>query len=627
MPTARRHRQPLRHSYFANFLALLIAGCAAFAALPRAADAAERPAPLNVLVLSSWFQDLPWQRAFDAGLQDGLEESGRPYNLYVEFLDAGRFPEEQQRDALAAFLRGKYRGKGIDVVIAESIPAVRFLIDNPDLFGGVRRLYIQTGAKLDKVKASQTIISDVDYEAAVAEMVRLARPKHIYVIGDTNNKSAEHRLKTFKAALDAKAAGIDAEFLSDLAMDALLAKVSHLPEDSVIFCMPIFKDGKDGRLTPRKGAGIIAARANAPVFSAWETMLGTGILGGFMLSSERIGRLAAMEIARAAGDEIAATSRDTHGYYYDWRQLRRWQIDEARLPADANVLYRDPSVFDRYRWQILGAIAFIVVETLLILVLLRLNAQKRKAEREVRALNENLEARVEARTAELRAANNDLTAFAYSVAHDFRAPLRAVHGFGRILVEDHAAQLDDDGRDFLHRMVAASERMGALIDDLLALSRITRAELHRGGIDMSAMAEEIVQQLREADPDRKVTVDIAPGVRGEGDSSLVRIALENLIGNAWKFTSKTADACISFGAETDRGEPGFFVRDNGAGFDMTYAGKIFEAFQRLHKEDEFPGTGIGLANVMQVVRKHGGHVWAEGKVGEGACFHFTLTPA
>ena len=627
MPTAQRHRQPLRYSYFANFFVLLIAGCAAFAALPRLADAAERQAPLNILVLSSWFKDMPWQKAFDAGLQDGLKKNGRPYNLYVEFLDANRFKGNGTREAMAAFLRRKYQGREIDAVIAESQPAVRFLIDNPDLFATARRLYIQTGGSLDTVQAGQTIISDVDYEAAITEMVRLAHPEHIYVIGDANNESAKNRLKTFKAALDAKAPGIDAEFLSDLPMDALLAKVSHLPENSAIFYIPIFRNSETGHMTPRTTAGILAARANAPIFSAWETILGSGILGGYMLSSERIGRLAAKTVARAPGHEIATTSRDTHGYYYDWRQLRRWRIDEARLPADANVLYREPSVFDRYRWQILSAIAFIVIETLMILVLLRLNAQKHQAEREVRALNENLEARVEAQTAELRAANKDLDSFAYSVSHDLRTPLRAVHGFGRILLEDHAARLDSDGQDLLRRMVAASGRMGELIDDLLALSRITRAELHRGGIDMSAMAEEIVQQLRDADPGRKVTVSVAPGVRGDGDSSLVRIALENLIGNAWKFTGKTADASISFGAETDHGEPGYFVRDNGAGFDMIYADKIFEAFQRLHKDDEFPGTGIGLANVMRVVGKHGGRVWAEGKVGEGACFHFTLTPA
>lgn len=627
MPTARRHRQQLRHSYFANFFVLLIAGCAAFAALPRLADAAERQAPLNILVLSSWFKDMPWQKAFDAGLQDGLKKNGRPYNLYVEFLDANRFKGNGTREAMTAFLRAKYRGRDIDAVIGESQPAVRFLIDNPDLFRDVRRIYIQPVGSLDTVQAGQTIISKVDYEAVIAEMVRLAHPEHIYVIGDTNDKSYENWLRTFKTALDVKAPGVDAEFLTDLSMDALLAKVSRLPENSAIFFIPVFKEGKNGHLTPRTTAGILAAQANAPIFSAWETILGTGILGGYMLSSERIGRLAATAITRAPRDEIAATSRDTHGYYYDWRQLRRWRIDEARLPADANVLYREPSVFDRYRWQILGAIAFVVVETLMILGLLRLNAQKRIAEREVRALNENLEARVEAQTAELRAANNDLTAFAYSVAHDFRAPLRAIHGFGRILLDDHAAQLDGEGQDLLRRMVAASERMGALIDDLLALSRITRAELHRGDIDMSAMAEEIVQQLRDANPDRKVNVSIAPGVRGEGDANLVRVALENLLENAWKFTCKTADASISFGAETDHGEPGYFVRDNGAGFDMTYADKIFEAFQRLHKDDEFPGTGIGLANVMQVVGKHGGRVWAEGKVGEGACFHFTLTPA
>lgn len=250
--------------------------------------------------------------------------------------------------------------------------------------------------------------------------------------------------------------------------------------------------------------------------------------------------------------------------------------------------------------------------------------EEKEAEARILELNANLERRVEERTAELVAINRELEAFSYSVSHDLRAPLRSVDGFSNILLKSYTDQLDDAGRDYLQRMRAAAQRMGLLIDDLLALSRITRTGLVPEDLDLSALVEEVIAQLREADPERQVEIRIQPGIHAWGDTRLVRIALDNLLGNAWKFTSKKIEACIEFGQEEHEGQKAFFVRDNGAGFDMAYAQKLFGAFQRLHQTKEFPGTGIGLATVQRVVRKHGGKVWAAGEVGHGAVFHFTL---
>jgi len=248
------------------------------------------------------------------------------------------------------------------------------------------------------------------------------------------------------------------------------------------------------------------------------------------------------------------------------------------------------------------------------------------AEQEVRNLNVDLERRVTARTAELSAANRELDAFAYAVSHDLRTPLRAVDGFSAILLKAHADRLDDQGRDLLQRMGAAAQRMGLLIDDMLALSRIGRAELQRERCDLSSLAESAVAQLRESFPGRRVEVSIEPGLTVDADPRLVRIMLDNLLGNAWKFTAKTPEARVELRREEHEGRAQFIVRDNGAGFDMAYAGKLFGPFQRLHGASEFPGSGIGLATVMRVIRKHGGQVSAEGTVGRGACFWFTLGP-
>jgi PAS domain S-box-containing protein len=239
---------------------------------------------------------------------------------------------------------------------------------------------------------------------------------------------------------------------------------------------------------------------------------------------------------------------------------------------------------------------------------------------EIRALNE----RLASRAAALQTANRELESFSYSVSHDLRTPLRAIDGFTRALEEDYGARLDSDARGYIERVRRATHRMGQIIDDLLQLSRLARGELKSEAVDMTALAGEVDAALRAAQPDRAVAFEAAPGLRTVGDSRMLRLVLENLLGNAWKYTSRQPRARIEFGSENGGGEPVFFVRDDGAGFDMAYAGKLFGAFQRLHNASEFPGSGIGLATVARVVQRHGGRAWAEGAPGRGATFYFTL---
>lgn len=222
------------------------------------------------------------------------------------------------------------------------------------------------------------------------------------------------------------------------------------------------------------------------------------------------------------------------------------------------------------------------------------------------------------------AANRELEAFSYSVAHDLRAPLRTIDGFSQALLEDHADKLDPQGQMYLRRVRASAQLMAQLIDDLLALSRVTRAELDRRPVDLSALARSIVARLAGDEPERKVEFHIAEGLQASGDARLLGVVLENLFGNAWKFTSRRPVARIEFGVRHQDGQPVYFVRDNGAGFDMTYADKLFGVFQRLHTAAQFEGTGIGLATVQRVVRRHGGRVWAEGALDRGATFYFML---
>jgi PAS domain S-box-containing protein len=249
----------------------------------------------------------------------------------------------------------------------------------------------------------------------------------------------------------------------------------------------------------------------------------------------------------------------------------------------------------------------------------------KRAEDEIRVLNLGLEQKIRRRTADLEAAYKELEAFSYSVSHDLRAPARAVAGFSQIMIEEHGGELTPESRRLIDRIVAAGARMSELIDGLLVLTHVSRQELQRRRVDMSAMAAAVMQELRELDPARAVEVSLQPGLFAEADPQMVRSLLQNLLGNAWKYTSRVVEAKIEFSAFNAEGRQVFVVRDNGAGFDMEYAQKLFGVFQRMHSDAEFEGTGIGLATVDRIVRRHGGSIRAEARPGEGASFYFTLS--
>ena len=288
---------------------------------------------------------------------------------------------------------------------------------------------------------------------------------------------------------------------------------------------------------------------------------------------------------------------------------REWRLYFATLPGFGEGAGRDLPAF-----VLASGVAVSLLLFGITLLLVRSRTLAERASKDLENANRELEG-----------ANKELEAFSYSVSHDLRAPLRTIDGFSRILLEDYAERLDEEGEDYLGRVRAASKHMDALIEDLLDLSRVSRGPLRREAIDLSAMARGIIRKFEGSQPERDVKFVAEEGVVAEGDASLLAVALENLLGNAWKFTSKRELATIEFGAAPyEGGDVAYHVRDDGAGFDPRYAEKLFGAFQRLHGSEEFEGTGIGLATVARIVHRHGGRVWAEGAVGEGATFFFTL---
>jgi PAS domain S-box-containing protein len=288
-----------------------------------------------------------------------------------------------------------------------------------------------------------------------------------------------------------------------------------------------------------------------------------------------------------------------------------WNIEDNLMDTEGNVL-------GAVQLQIFRASSNTIVTSFLDI------SERVIAERQIRELNQELARRVEERTAELAAANKELEAFAYSVSHDLRAPLRTMDGFSKALLEDYSEAIDETGQDYLRRVRAAARRMGSLIEAVLSLSRVTRTEMDRMNVNLSDIAREVMHEIKESDPDRSVTFSAVEIANARCDRRLIKVAIYNLIENAWKFSYNMEDAKIEFGTRMMDGKRVFFIKDNGAGFDMKYKEKLFTPFQRLHQSEDFEGTGIGLATVQRVINRHGGLIWAESRVNEGSTFYFTI---
>lgn len=299
---------------------------------------------------------------------------------------------------------------------------------------------------------------------------------------------------------------------------------------------------------------------------------------------------------------------------YELAELLRGESKTRHLPI-IFLTAENPEDSEIFKGYEAGAVDYIVkpynrvILSAKVSVFLRLDRQQQELHEQQRLLE---------------AANKELEAFAYSVSHDLRAPLRGIDGFSKALLEDYQDKLDDTGRDYLNRVRAGAQRMAGLIDDLLKLSRLTRAEMQHQRLDLGELAQRIADELQRSEPERQVDFNISLGISAQGDRALLGIGLENLLRNAWKFTGHRKHARIELGVTEQAGERVYFVRDNGAGFDMAYVDKLFGVFQRLHDAADFPGSGIGLAIVKRVVSRHGGRIWAEAKVDGGATFYFTL---
>jgi len=592
-------------------------------------------APRKVLVLYWESKDFAGNISFDQGFQTGLHaEPSNRWELFSEYLDSTRFPGEHQAELLRDYLREKYAGQKIDVVVATPDPALDFLLqyrndlftNAPIVFVGIRRPpneVVTTGPGLTGIIRANTHRKTLDLALKLHPQTG-----EVFVVSG----SAE-RDKRFERIARQELAGYENKvritYLTDLPVDELMNRVKELPQDSLILYV-----WQRSRLETEKALQTfnvlekIRQTASVPIYGMGSRNVGYGIVGGYVQDSERNG-LETAEIVRrilngTRPQDIPVDSASSVPMF-DWRELKRFGLSETSLPSGSVVRFKEFTLWEQYQWRIVLVGVLLVLQTLIITTLLLERRRRRRAKEALDRLNAELETRIEQRTAALKAKSRELESFAYSVAHDLKAPLRGIDGYSRILLEDYSKSLASDGRTFLQTIRDSTNEMNQLIDDLLAYSRLERRELNPDRIELAPIINSLVEEKKRETATRPINFVVkVNGATAMADASGLAQSLRNYLDNAIKFTCNVAEPRIEVGSKESAESCLLWVRDNGIGFDMQHHDRIFDIFQRLNVADDYPGTGIGLAIVRKAMERMGGRAWAKSEPGHGATFYLEI---
>ena len=615
--------------FFSMLLILLPFEMKANAAFPTAASGLREA---HILILHSYHPSFIWTREMETGIMTELHDASVPIHVSVEFLDQKNFPEANIQELILHSIAEKYQHEPVDIVITTDNYATEQAIKlKKALFPQASIVFCGYNGYRDGQFAESDQVSGVIEPLDVTGTVDLAKTlfpetNRVVVLHD-DTESGIAALEEVRSAEAKWRDRIKFEYWGKRSYAEWLRDVKLLPSGTIVLFGVLTRDRLVNVIEMREFAQDVSEAADVPLFQLYKMNYGTGAMGGSLVNGALQGQKAAeiaLQILSGEQPDMSVVVPSAGEKHLDFRQMERFHIPLSRAPDDVTVDYRPIGFYEAYLTMV-WAVVIVISGLLAVIYILFLNIHRRKrAELAMRRMNDELELRVKNRTRDLAAANQELESFSYSVSHDLRAPLRSIDGFSQILIEDYETVLDKTGKDYLARVRLASEKMAGLIDDILRLSRVSRCEIEKTTVDLSAMAAEVVGELLDEQPQRSVVCDFTPELVCQADRQLLRIALVNLFGNALKYSSHRQETRLQFGALTQDGETVYFIRENGAGFDMAYADKLFGAFQRLHTNAEFSGSGIGLAIVERIIRKHGGRIWAEAATGEGATFFFTL---
>jgi len=627
--TRRVYKRPVVRIVGLLFVAMLVL------VLIPGASSQESRATKKIVVLYWDTKDFSGNISFDQGFQAGMHsEPSSEWELFSEYLDSTRFPGEHQAELLHDYLREKYAGQKIDVVVATPDPALDFLLRyRNDLFSNSPIVFVAVRRPAPEVLASGPGLTGIIRANTHRKTLDLALKLHpqtreVFVISGTPELD-----KRFEAISREELAGYEKKvritYLTDLPVNELVNQAKEFPRDSIIlYVWQRSADESKKYLQTVQILEKIRQSASVPIYGMGSRNVGYGIVGGYVQDSERNG-LEAAELVRRVFNGTRAQDIPVDSAaslpMFDWRELRRFGIDESQLPNGSVVRFKEFTLWEQYKWRLTLVGFLFLLQTAIITTLLLERRRRRRAKEALDRLNAELETRIESRTAALNAKSQELETFAYSVAHDLKAPLRGIDGYSRLLLEDYAKSLDDQGRTFLQTIQDSTDEMSRLIDDLLVYSRLERRELKTDRIELTPMVRALVEEKKREGADHEV--DFVVDVNGAtvlADSSGLVQSLRNYLDNAIKFTRKVSAPRIEVGSRESPRSCLLWVRDNGIGFDMKYHDRIFDIFQRLNVAEDYPGTGIGLAIVRKAMERMGGRAWAESEPGHGATFYLEI---
>lgn len=593
-----------------------------------ALPAANIPSDAKILILNSYHHGYDWSDNELNGILKNFSDAGLKDDTYLEYLDSKHFADNRQFEQLRNLFSVKYAKVKLALVLTMDNPAFDFAIRyRKDLFRGVPIVFIGMNDFEPAMLKGETGVTGVVERQDIAGTVKAAMAIHpalkeVVIVHDYTSSGLASRDEA-RDQLAPLAGRLRFRDLPEMTIEEVTAELGKLKPGTIVLPFSFSRDKAGKVFNHPLLAEILSKSSPVPVYGTKVERLGFGIVGGSLLEGTSHGAMgAALALRILAGekaDDIPIVIDPSSKLIFDNIQLKRFNIDLDRLPAGSRVINKPPGLYEQHGTviNIAGAIIALLCASLAFVIIA--NRRRKLAEAALLESERN-------RARELETSNKEMESFCYAVSHDLQVPLRHINSFSNIIQEEYKDRLDTTGQHYFTRIRSAIDRMGDLIRDMLKLSQISSEEIRRKEFDLTLLANEILEELQMNDFARSVRVSVDEGMKAEADRQLVRVVLDNLIGNSWKYTSRTVDARIHVGMKLDNERMVFFVADNGVGFDMQFADKLFTPFQRFHDDSEFTGTGIGLATVQRVIHRHGGEVWAEAKPGLGATFFFTLQP-